>query len=107
MNIAIKTSIIDLTPALKEYVDLKLSSLEKLVSRWEVETEISLWVELDRTTLHHHKGNVFRAVLSLHLPNTVLRAEEERLDIRKAIDASKIILKQEIQRYKEIASDHL
>lgn len=103
MKIDIKASHIKLTLALREYAEAKIGSLDKFLKRWEVNSggEIEVWVELDRTTAHHHKGEVFRAVADIKLPKRVLRAEESSEDVRAAIDGVKDKLKIEIQRYKE------
>mgnify|MGYP001592068369 CR=1 FL=1 len=101
MNIEIKTAGVDLTPALREYVEMKIGSLDKFLRRWELEGEIEAAVQLERTTRHHHKGNVFRAEINMPLPGKLLRAEAYHRDIRMALDDVKNTIKAEIQRYKE------
>lgn len=101
MKIDIKTSQLDLTPALRQYITDKIGSLAKFVKRWEHEGDIEVWVEVDRTTHHHHKGNVFRAVADVRLPKHVVRAEEYHADVRAAIDGVKDKLKTELIKYKE------
>ncbi len=102
MKIDLKVSHIELTPSLREYAEKKISSLDKFLKRWEVEAggEIKVWIEIDRTTSHHHKGPVYRAVADIKLPKRVLRAEEYNADIRAAIDGVKDKLKREIEKYK-------
>lgn len=101
MKINIKASQLDLTPALREYVVMKIGSLGKFVKRWEKEGEVETWVEVDRTTHHHHKGKVFRAVVDIPLPKRVIRAEEYHVDLRAAIDGVKDKLKIELTKFKE------
>ncbi|HEY4475211.1 MAG TPA: ribosome-associated translation inhibitor RaiA [Candidatus Paceibacterota bacterium] len=101
MNINVKATNLDLTPALKEYIEEKIGSLSKFLKRWEAEGVVEVWVEVGRTTSHHQKGNVFRAEVDIRLPRKVLRAEDEDFDVRAAIDKIKDRLKREIERYKD------
>jgi len=101
MQINIKATNLDLTPALKDYIEAKIGSLSKFLQRFEAEGVVEAWVEVGRTTRHHQKGNVFRAEADLRLPGKVLRAEDEDFDVRAAIDKIKDRLKREIERYKD------
>lgn len=103
MKINLKATGLDLTPALREYAEQKIGSLEKFVKRWDAEGVVEVWVEVGRITKHHHKGDVFRAEADLRLPGKVLRAEDEDWDIRAALDRLKDKLKREIEKYKELA----
>ena len=102
MKINLKATELDLTPALREYIERKIDSLSRFLKRWDAEGAVEIWVEVARTTRHHHKGNVFRAEADLRLPGKVLRAEDEDRDIRTAIDRIKDKLKREIEKYKEL-----
>ncbi len=101
MKIHIKGTQLEVTPALKEYIEEKIGSLEKLVARYDAEGAVEIWIEVGRTTAHHHKGDVFRAEADLRLPGKVLRAEDEDVDVRIAIDRVRDKLKREIEKYKE------
>ncbi len=102
MKINTKSTNLDLTPALKDYIETKIGSLSRFLKRWDAEGTVEIWIEVARTTRHHHKGNVFRAEADLRLPGKVLRAEDEDRDIRTAIDRIKDKLKREIEKYKEL-----
>jgi len=106
MKINIKSTNLDLTPALKEYIEDKIGSVKKFLERWDPEGVVEAWVEVGRTTKHHHKGNVFRAEADLRVPGKVLRAEDEDFDIRVAIDRVRDKLKREIEKYKETKEKH-
>lgn len=99
MKILIKATKLDLTSALKSYLEEKIWSLNKLVDKWDLEGAVVARVELGRTTVHHHKGDVFRAEINLNLPGQVLRVEAEEWDIRVAIDRVKNELQREIKKY--------
>jgi ribosomal subunit interface protein len=101
MQIDIKTTNLDLTPALKIYLEKKLNSLHRLLKKFEEKTEIYIRVELARTTYHHKKGNVFYAETNLSLPKSLLRAESSASNIRTAINLLIDKLKQEIKKYKD------
>jgi putative sigma-54 modulation protein len=102
MQINIKGKNLDLTPALKEYIEEKISTIAKFLSRWDEEGTVEAWVEVGRTTQHHHKGDVFRAVVDIRVPGKAFRAEDEDWDLRVAIDRVKDKLKREAEKYKEM-----
>ena len=102
MHINIKATNLDLTPALKEYIEEKIGSVKKILSRWDTEGVAEAWVEVGRITEHHHKGDVFRAEANIRVPGKILRAEDEDWDARVAIDRVKDKLKREAEKYKEI-----
>lgn len=102
MKINIKSTNLELTPALREYLEEKIGMLKKFLKRWEAEGVTEIWVEVGRTTRHHQKGEVFRAEADLRVPGKVLRAEEESFDVRAAIDKMRDTLKREIIKYKDL-----
>ena len=104
MNIRITTIKVDLTPSLKDYIEMRFAPFEKLIARFDPAGGAEIWVEVSRTTQHHKHGDVFRVVGNLKLPGKLLRAEETAPDPRAAIDAVKNILKIEIEKYKTKSS---
>ncbi len=102
MKINILGSKLDLTPSIKKYIEDKFTPLGKVLSRFEKEGEIALFVEIARSTKHHKKGDVFYAEVTLELPKKTMRVEHYNEDVRTSIDAVKDILKEEIKKYKEI-----
>ncbi|MEK7549135.1 MAG: ribosome-associated translation inhibitor RaiA [Patescibacteria group bacterium] len=102
MHIIIKSTNLDLTPAIKEYIEEKIGSLDRFIKkRFEGKSEIRTEVEIARTTKHHRHGDVFYAEVNLHLPKKNLRVEHSDWDIRIAIDKTKDKLQREIKKYKE------
>lgn len=108
MKINIKATNLDLTPAIKQYIEEKIGGLEKLLSSKSTDWEPSVgrptveaFVEISRTTKHHHKGPVFRAEINVPMPGQgkVLRAEAEQWDIRVAIDQIKDEIQIELKKY--------
>jgi putative sigma-54 modulation protein len=100
MRITIKATALDLTPALKAYTERKLGTAGKLLRFFEKDAEAELRVEIARITRHHRHGPVFMAEANLRLPGKMLRASENDVDVRAAIDKVENKLKLEIEKYK-------
>lgn len=94
MNIAIKATHLDLTPAIKEYVEEKIGHLEKFIVAQEAH------IELARDT-HHHTGLVFRADINLMVGNKIMHAGSEAEDAYSAIDLLIPKLKEQIGKFKD------
>jgi ribosome-associated translation inhibitor RaiA len=100
MNIIIKKSP-DVTPALEEYIEKKFSPLEKLMEGFEVEGTVALYFEIARISNHHNKGEeIFGASASIVLPRQGVRGEATAPDARIAIDRTRDVLREEIEKYK-------
>lgn len=98
MQIQIKATKIELTPQIKEYVQKKMDMVEKYLGDFPV-TFARFEVEL--TTNHHKKGEIFRAEANLSVPGELLRVEKTEKDIFKAIDKVKDHLEIVIKKYKD------
>lgn len=102
MKISIKTKNLDLTPALTEYVEEKLGTLQKFLDSVEGgAAEVIARVEIARTTNHHAKGEVYRVVVNLDMNKNLVRAEEEGFDVRAIVDVIRDTLQNEIVKFKE------
>lgn len=101
MQINIKATGLDLTPAVRVYIENKIGSLDKFLKRFEAQGEVKAEIEIARTTRHHRKGNIFYAETNLYLPKRTIRAEHSDWDVRVAINMVKDKLKLEIQKYKD------
>lgn len=101
MRIKIESTGFELTPAIRELVEKKVGSLEKLLKRFEEKSEAIASVEVSRTTKHHRHGDVFYAEINLNVSGKVIRAEDHNIKLQAAIDIAKDKLKQEILRFKE------
>lgn len=88
MRINTKATNLELTAALKNYVDQKISSLEKYLKRDNEHTLVE--VELVKNTNHHNKGDIFRAELNINLgKGRLVREEATDSDLYAAIDEVK------------------
>jgi ribosomal subunit interface protein len=82
MSITIKTTLIELTPALSDYAEKRLGSITKYTEGTPL-----IAVEIGKTTMHHRNGDIFRAEVNI---TTALgkqyRAVSEKTDLYEAID---------------------
>lgn len=97
MDIKIKTTKMELTPAIEAAINEKIGGLDKYFGNI-----IGCEVEVGKTTNHHNKGDIFRAEVNLEVPKKVIRAEAETDDLYKALTEAKDKLKVEIIKYKEM-----
>ena len=82
MNISIKTTNIELTPALKDYTEKRISGITKFTGE-----DVSAMVEIGKTTAHHNNGDVFKAEVNVTTSlGKQFRAESEKADLYEAID---------------------
>ncbi len=98
MNLNIKATGLDLTPAIKEYAQKKMDKLEKYLGNFKV---MSAKLEMEKTTRHHVKGEIFRAEANLVVNGDLLRVEKTEKDIFKAIDKVKDHMELMIRKYKD------
>lgn len=88
---------IELSDAIKQYVQDKLEPVVKLSEGFE---PADLAVEVGKTTNHHRKGYVFRCEFNLKIPGTLLRAEAKMQDLYAAIDVAADDLRRQLKKYK-------
>lgn len=103
MKIIVKATNFTLTPALREYIEIKIGSLEDMLQKLEAEGVIEARVEVAKTTKHHKKGDIFRAECNVRLPKKVLRAEHSDWNVRRSLDEIKKELQRQIKKYNEKA----
>lgn len=99
MKINIKATNLELSESIYAYIDEKINTLEKFIQSVDL-SAVECWVEVAKTTNHHHKGDVFRAEADIRLPGKVLRAQAEQWDLHQAIDQVKDELQRELEKYK-------
>lgn len=90
----------ELTPAIKDYVEEKMNALEK-----HVEALRHMDVEVGMTTHHHQKGDVFMCKVVAQVEGEVVRIEREADDLYKAIDEAKDALREQLRDWKERMQD--
>ena len=98
MKVSIKATNLELTEAIKQYVEDKMNMLDKYLDDIAV---MNCDFEVELTSNHHNKGNIFRAEVNLDFPKELLRVEKTEEDLYKAIDKVKDHLAEMIVKYKE------
>ena len=101
MKINITVKNLEISPSIKEYIENKMSSLDKFMKKWEAKGSVELNFDAGRTTKHHNKGNVYYAEANLKVPGNMIRVRKTNEDLHVAIDAVKEVLAEEIKKYKE------
>jgi putative sigma-54 modulation protein len=99
MNINIKASNLEMTEAIKKYIEVKMGSVEKYLGK-SVQV-INFDFEINKSVGGQHKGDIFRAEANLQVPQELLRVEKTEPDLYKAIDKVKDHLELVIKKYKE------
>ena len=87
MKINIKTTSIDLTEALSDYVDQKMGQMEKFIE--SDDDSVLCNVEIGMTTKHHQSGKIFRTEINLRVAGDDFRTVSEKEDLYVAINDAK------------------
>lgn len=96
MIITIHGTGMELTQALRNYAEEKITSLEKFF-----EGIIRADIDIGLRSHHHNKGKIFYAEVNLSIPGHMLRIVKEEDDLYKAIDKVKDHLKVDLEKMKE------
>lgn len=87
----------ELTFAIRNYVEKKIGGLEKFV-----DSNTQAFVEIGRTTKHHRTGNVYRAEVQMQIPGRdSARVEVNNDDLYAAIDMARAEIKEKLVQTKE------
>ncbi|MFH0856952.1 MAG: ribosome-associated translation inhibitor RaiA [bacterium] len=101
-NIIIKSTNLDITDEIRDYVEKKF---EKLTRYFDHILEVR--IELEKMfPNHHNKGKIYRVEANIHVPNKILRVEKSTEDLRKSIDKVKDHMDEVINKYKEKLIEH-
>ena len=99
MRVTIKTTGINLTPDLSDYLNKRLTALEKLTAHHSEAVMVD--VEIGRTTKHHHTGDIYKAEINVHVGHKSFRAVKETGDLFTSIDAAKDQMLEELRSNKK------
>ena len=92
----VKGTGIELTDAIKQYVDEKFSDLTKFFDNIQ-----SMDIDIGMRSQHHHKGKIFYAEINVLVPGREIRIVKDSEDLYKAIDKVRDHLKNELKEFKE------
>ncbi len=98
MNLNLKVTNLELTDAIRDYAQKKADMIDKYLGDRE---PISCDMELELTTKHHQKGDIFRAEISMLLAGHKIWVDETSDDLYKAIDLVKDQAIELIKKQKE------
>ena len=85
MNTNIKATNMELTEAINDYVNKRLSGISKFIKGGN----FSANVEVGKTTNHHKQGDVFRAEFNIEISGEKFYTFSEKEDLYVAIDDAK------------------
>lgn len=104
MKIIIKTKNLELTESLSSYIEKKLFGLKKFLNVFKKDEErktlSEVFVDIEKETKHHRKGNIFLAEALINLPGKKIIAKAKQDDLYKSINEVKSELAKEIKKYK-------
>lgn len=104
MKIIIKTKNLELTEDLRDFIEKKIIGLKKFVDVLKKEenknTLAEVFVEVEKETSHHNKGQIFRSEARILLPGKKIMAQAAGDDLLLTIAEIKDKLQQEIKKYK-------
>ena len=98
INLNIKATNMQLTPAIRSYVENKVSALEKLVD--PDDTTVHADVEVGQTSRHHQHGDIFRAEINLQISGEMLRVESQQDNLYAAVDEVKDEMQRRLRKVK-------
>ena len=100
MNISsLKATNMELTEAIRTYVNEKLALLDDLRSKGEF--VVVSHMEVGKSSQHHKKGPYYFAEIDLQVQKNLFRAREEAEDLYAAIDLAKDELKRQLLNRKD------
>jgi len=99
MKIDIKATGIELTDAIRSFIQAKMDMLDNKTARFG--DVVRAEVEVGKTTAHHKKGPVYRAEVHVRLPGKVVYVTATNYDLYIAINDAKKEAEREVVEYKD------
>lgn len=87
MNKNIKATNIEITPAISDYLDKRISAFDRFIPTDD--TSAMCQIEVGKTTKHHKSGDFFKAEVNLRVSGKNFYAVSEKEDLYAAIDEVK------------------
>jgi len=105
MQLIIKSKNLEITDGLKKYTEDKINGLKRFIDILDKNTEIGkdvaeFFVEIEKETKHHRKGDIFIAKGNLILPGKTIVVSAKKEDILLAIVAMVDAFQVEVKQYK-------
>ena len=99
MKINIKATNLELTEAIREYAEKKVSSLEKYFQ--ESADDAVAYVEVAKTTMHHKQGDFFKAEVDINFHGQKYFAVCEKADLYASIDEAREQIERQLTAKKD------
>ncbi len=96
MTINIRAMGMELTPAIRQYIEEKFGALEKFAPK-----AMQIDVTIGKDTNHHHKGDVFVCTANMDVPGELRRVERNAKNLYKAIDKVKDHMRETLAQEKD------
>ena len=102
MKINIKAKNIEITEAIQDYVEKRVTNLEKILSQIESSGgEILVNFEVGKSTNHHKSGDVFHSDCLININGKKFYASSDKEDLYQTIDDIKENLFRDISKNKD------
>ncbi len=102
MQINLKGKNIDITETIHDYVQKRVTNLEKLLSTIEAGGgEVMVNFEVGKSTKHHKGGEVFHSDCLINIDGKKFYASSDKEDLYQAIDEIRETLFREIRKNKD------
>lgn len=100
MNITTTGKNIEVTDAMRSYIEEKMTQLQKYSAELA-----RIDVEVDKN-MHHKKGEVFHVRVNAQVPRELLHAEAAESDVYASIDIVRDHIAHQLQNYGAKKDDH-
>lgn len=97
MRVNIRQKNIEVTPALRVYIEEKIIRVAEKFLQKQASTDLPILdVEVERTTAHHRKGEIYRVAIRLCAGTQCFHASAQDIDVHAACDQVEEELRREL-----------
>jgi len=103
VNIILKIKNLKLTESFIVFIKNKIGGIKKLLKGFNKDNQKDVseaFVEVEKETRHHKKGDIYRAEAKINLPGKSFVARAHGEDLGRAVVEVKDELEREIKKYK-------
>jgi len=106
VNIIIKIKNLKLTESFKGFIKNKIGGIQKFLKYFNKNTTdnqkdvLEAFVEVEKETKHHRKGDIFKAEAKINVPGKSFMAKAHGDDLGEAVTEVRDELEREIREYK-------
>jgi putative sigma-54 modulation protein len=99
MNINIKATNIELTDAIRDYVEKRVDMILKYVN--QEESSVHCFVEVGKTTNHHKQGELFKTEINIKIGGRKYYSVSKKEDLYASVDDVKDEIVRKITKNKD------